>query len=260
MNGWAMDPGKQAWLDTWYPLIKLSAGVFGTVGLYSVLYKENKFYRWVEHLYLGLAGGYSMIALWTETLDDTWWSKMVGKAATSTDPAVPGMWAYALLLPIGAMGYFVFSKKYNWLAKIPIGIILGLFAGQQVQAWWNIYGPQINKCMEPILPTTLSRFTVPPTIGLSPQATQAITQNIYQSQALSNLIFVATIICVLCYFLFSFELKSKIFKGMTRAGRMALMIGFGAIFGSTVLMRFTLLIDRMYFICIQWFQQGILHR
>jgi hypothetical protein len=30
------------------------------------------------------------------------------------------------------------------------------------------------------------------------------------------------------------------------------MIGFGAIFGSTVMMRFTLLIDRMYFIFIEF--------
>jgi len=254
-----MNPGMQDFLNAWYPLIKLSAGVFGTVGLYSVLYKENKFYRFVEHLYLGLAGGYSMIALWTETLDDTWYSKMVGKAATHADAAVPGMWAYAILLPIGAMGYFVFSKKHNWIAKIPIGIILGLYAGQQVQAWWNHYGPQINKCMQPIFPTTLASFTVPSKVGLSPAQVTAINQNIYPSQALSNLIFVATILCVLSYFLFSFELKSKFFKGMTRTGRLALMIGFGAIFGSTVLMRFTLLIDRMYFICIEWFKQGILH-
>jgi hypothetical protein len=35
------------------------------------------------------------------------------------------------------------------------------------------------------------------------------------------------------------------------------MIGFGAIFGSTVMMRFTLLIDRMYFIWIEFFRDGL---
>jgi hypothetical protein len=35
------------------------------------------------------------------------------------------------------------------------------------------------------------------------------------------------------------------------------MIGFGAIFGSTVMMRFSLLIDRMYFIWIEFLRDGL---
>ena len=38
------------------------------------------------------------------------------------------------------------------------------------------------------------------------------------------------------------------------------MIGFGAIFGNTVMTRFTLLIDRMYFVWIEWLIQGIFHK
>jgi len=38
------------------------------------------------------------------------------------------------------------------------------------------------------------------------------------------------------------------------------MIGFGAIFGSTVMMRFTLLIDRMYYIFIEFITEGIIQR
>ncbi|MBI3721406.1 MAG: hypothetical protein HY248_02545, partial [Fimbriimonas ginsengisoli] len=44
------------------------------------------------------------------------------------------------------------------------------------------------------------------------------------------------------------------------AGRWLLMIGFGAIFGSTVMMRTTLLIDRMYFVWIEWLKGGVLGR
>ena len=44
------------------------------------------------------------------------------------------------------------------------------------------------------------------------------------------------------------------------AGRWLLMIGFGAIFGNTVMTRFTLLIDRMYFVWIEWLIQGIFHK
>jgi hypothetical protein len=37
------------------------------------------------------------------------------------------------------------------------------------------------------------------------------------------------------------------------------MIGFGAIFGTTVMMRFSLLIDRMFFIWIEFVKQGLFH-
>lgn len=244
-----------------YQLLKLTVAVIGTFGLYSVLYKENKFYRLVEHLFLGLAAGYTIVSLWSESLADTWYTKMVGKAAEKAGtPDTPGMWLYAALIPIGLMGYFVFSKKHNWLSKIPIGIILGLYAGQQIQAWWNRYGPQINDSMKPLLPTTLSSINRPETTGMTPQQLAIVSNNIYPTQALSNIIFVVTVISVLSYFLYSVELKNKFLNGVTTTGRLALMIGFGAIFGATVLMRFTLLIDRMYYIWIEWFKVGILHK
>jgi hypothetical protein len=234
-----------------YDFLRLTVGVLATVGLYSVLYRENKFYRFFEHIFLGLASGWTLVALWTESLKSNWWDKMVGTAAEGTNAAANGNWAYILLLPIGLMGYFVFSKKHNWMSRIPIGIILGLWSGQQIQVWWNTYGPQINASMKPIFPTTFSSFTVPAT----PEAGA-----VYPSQAITNFLFVLTVLSVLSYFLFSFDVKNRAIRNTSILGRYLLMIGFGAIFGSTVMMRFTLLIDRMYFIWIEWFQTWILRR
>jgi hypothetical protein len=234
-----------------YDLLRLTAGAVVTIGLYTVLFRENKFYRFCEHMFLGLASGWTMVALWTETLQTNWWEKMIG-----TDRA-PGAWAYALLLPIGLMAYLVFSKKHNWISRIPIGIILGLWSGQQIQVWFNTYGPQISASMKPILPTTWESFIVPSATGLSPEATAAIRQNVYPSQAITNFLFVLTLLCVLSYFLFSFDVKNRVLKNATTLGRYLLMIGFGAIFGSTVMMRFTLLIDRMYFLWWEWLREAV---
>ncbi len=242
-----------------YTQIKLTLGVIATVGLYTVLYRENKFYRFFEHLFLGLAAGWTMTALWTETLKGLWWDVMVGKAGEGGAPGEPGYWAWALLLPIGLMGYFVFSRKHNWMSRVPIGIILGLWSGQQIQVWFNRYGPQIWSSMKPVVPTTGTLFA-PGTIGLDKAAAAEINSQLYPSQALSNLIFITTLICVMSYFFYSFEMKNRFLRGMTTSGRWLLMIGFGAIFGSTVMMRFSLVIDRMYFIWIEWLTQGILHR
>ena len=234
-----------------YDKIRLLAGALATVGLYSVLYRENKFYRFFEHVFLGLASGWTLVSVWTDSLKQSWWDPMMGTATEPGSPGQPGFWAYILLLPIGMLGYFVFSQKHNWLSRIPIGIILGLWSGQQVQIWWTRYGPQIDGSLKPIFPTTFNSLFVPTVKGLPAAQAKEITSQIYLSQAVSNLIFIITLLSVLSYFLFSFEVKNKVLKNTTLLGRWLLMIGFGAIFGSTVMMRFTLLIDRMYFIWVE---------
>jgi hypothetical protein len=246
-------------MDPLYLKIKLTIGVLATIGLYTVLYRENKFYRFVEHVFLGLASGWALVVLWTETLKEKWWDRMVGTSPLEGDVATPGYWAFVLLLPIGLMGYFVFSRKHNWLSRIPIGIILGLWSGQQIQVWFNRYGPQMRDSMKPILPTATDSFFTPNTSAITDPAQLAqINANVYPSEALTNIMYVFTLLAVLSYFLFSFEIKGKFMRGMTTSGRWLLMIGFGAIFGSTVMMRFTLLIDRMYFVWIEWLKQQML--
>ena len=233
--------------------VKLTLGVIATIGLYSVLYKETKFYRFFEHLFLGLAAGFTLVALWKETLKPLWWDKMTGSVDELTHrPEVAGYWVYAFLLPIGLMGYLVFTKKHNWMSRIPIGVILGFWSGQQVQIWWNKWGAGIYASMQPVWPTATDSFTKP----VATSATSAaINANIYPSQALSNLIFVVTILSALSYFFFSFEMKNKLLKGSNTLGRWLLMVGFGAIFGSTVMARFALEIDRMSYVFVEWVHQ-----
>ena len=185
---------------------------------------------------------------------------MLGATNDSGQATVMGYWAYAALLPIGMMGYLVFSKKHNWISRIPIGIILGMYSGQQIQVWWNRFGPQIDNSIKPILPTSTASFFKPGTSGLPSEAVAKINSAVYPSQAITNIIFVVTLLSVMSYFLFSFDIKSRILKNTTTLGRWLLMIGFGAIFGSTVMMRFTLLIDRMYFIWIEWFKMLVLRQ
>ncbi len=115
-----------------YDLIAKGAGVIVTVGLFSVLYKENKFYRFCEHVFLGLASGWAAVAVWTEALRNLWWDKMVGTIDESGKAASTGQWLYAFLVPIGAMSYMVFHKKHNWMSRIPLGIVLGVWSGQQI--------------------------------------------------------------------------------------------------------------------------------
>lgn len=238
-----------------YLAFRYTISVIASIGLYSVLYRENKFYRFWEHVFLGMAAGWALFTLWAETLYPTWWNKMVGSTPTEGGgEGSPGYYLWALVAPIGFAGYLVFSKKHAWIARIPVGIIIGLWSGQQFNAWINRFWPQINASMVPIFPTTWSPLTRP-SGELSPEVAAEVARNVYFTQAIGNLIATITLLSVLAYFLFSFELKSKFMQNTTKLGRYLLMIGFGAIFGSTVMMRFSLLIDRMYFITVEWFNE-----
>jgi hypothetical protein len=217
-------------------LFRITIGAILTLGLYSILYRENKFYRFTEHVFVGLATGFSVVALVKETLYPMWWLPMIG---TAPDPSkgiemVPAHFAYGALLPIACLAFFVFSKKHGWLSRIPLGIIVGLWAGQQLDAFQNRFLPQIADQARPILP--LGQTTVP--------------------DAINNLIVVATWIIVLSYFVYSFEQQSKFLQRTSMMGRWLLMVGFGAIFGTTMMTRFVLFIDRAYFLLIEWLRLG----
>lgn len=242
-----------------YQFAKMTCGVIATVGLYSVLYRETKIYRFFEHMFLGLAAGYSLVAFWTVTLKNQWYDKLVGKAAEGGDHGQYGAWPWILIIPFAFMAYLIFHKKHNWMSRAPIGFLFGLGAGQVIMNWFNLYGPQMGDSVKPLIPTVWGLR--PSTEGVSdPAALAEIGRNVYASQAINNLIFLVTLLCVMSYFIFCTEFKSKLLMGMSTAGRMLLMVGFGAIFGSTIMTRFALLIDRMYYIWIEWFMQGILHR
>lgn len=242
-----------------YTLIKLTIGVLAIFGLYSMLYRETKFYRLFEHLFLGLAAGYGLSIAITDVLYKTWYLPMRGMPAENGGVSTPGYWIWALMMPLGLMAYFVYHEKHGWMARVPIGAMLGLWGGQQVQVWFNKYGPQIEKSIRPIWPTETSSIFVPSTDGLPDEAKAQIATNVYASQAVNNFIFIAILLCVLTYFIFSIDFKSRFVKGMATTGRYAMMLAFGAIFGSTVMTRFALLIDRMYFVWIEWFKESLLH-
>lgn len=210
----------------WSTPIGIWVGAIGTLCLYSLLYRENRAFRLVEHLFIGLGAGYLIKNTWDETLKPQWWDPMT----------VEGNWPWFFVAVIGLGFYAVYSKKYNWISRISIGILLGLISGQIFQKTAQQYLPLIRSTFKPIV-----NPPVPEGSGLTPLGI-----------GLSNLVFVLIVLCVLSYFFFSFEQKNKVIQGTARSGRLMMMIAFGAIFGSTVMARMALLIDRVWFLMHNW--------
>ena len=60
-NWWRGDVGYDTYgWQIMHPALLVTISAILTLGLYSLLYRENKFYRFVEHTFVGLAAGFSM--------------------------------------------------------------------------------------------------------------------------------------------------------------------------------------------------------
>jgi hypothetical protein len=238
---WFHDLGRKFSWELFTPLGRITVTAILTLGLYSLLYRENKFYRLVEHIFVGLAAGYSVVAIWQEVLFPQWWEPMTGKPPTPVQGMMPGHWAWGVVLPLCIVAFLAFSKNHSWMARIPLGIIVGLWAGQQFGAFMNTYLPQLTSTAQGIIPNKmgLSSISDPPgTISIS--------------SAINKLILVVGFLLVLSYFLYSFEQKNKIVRRAAQGGRWILMIGFGVIFGTTMMTRFVFFIERMHFLLVDW--------
>ena len=214
--------------SAWSTPLGVWIGAIGTLALFSLIYRENRLYRLFEHLFIGLAAGFLIKATWHETLHPQWWKPMTQN----------GQWPWMFALAGGALFYTIYSKRYSWLSRISIGVLIGFVAGQIFQVTASDYIPQIRKTFKPLYVTSAD---IPPGSLMT-----------VQGMVLNNLIFVTIVVCVLSYFFFSFEQKNKVIRTSARSGRLMLMFAFGAIFGSTVMARMALLIDRVWFLMHNW--------
>jgi hypothetical protein len=196
-------------------------GALATLALYSILYRENPVYRFAEHLFIGLATGYGLYVLWKDVLGPKWWAPLV----------VEGQWWWSFALVAGGMYYTLYFKGLSWMSRLVMLTMMGFSAGQQFRIWAGLYGPQIRSAMNKPL------FYQPPR---APYV------------HLDNVIFGVILVSVLTYFLFSFEHQNLLVRRTAQTGRWLMMIGFGAIFGSTVMARLSLFIGRLVFLFRDW--------
>lgn len=206
-------------------------GAVGTLALLSLVFKENKVYRLFEHIYLGLALGYDVDIYWTQILKPQFWDPLT----------LQGQWVWIMTVPVGLMFYGSYTRRFAWMSRLVFGVTFGLVAGTVFQDTCQRFVPQVTKSFKPLVP--------PPPIPGDLHRTLHAT-----SFVLNNALFMVILICVLTYFFFAFELKNKLLLKMAQSGRLMLMFAFGAMFGATIMTRMALLIDRMYFIFVEWLQ------
>jgi hypothetical protein len=195
-------------------------GAVGTLAILSLVFKENKVYRLFEHIFLGLALGFDVQQTWTEVLRPQFWDPL----------ARDGQWVWIITVPVGLMFYGIYTQRFAWMSRMIFGFFFGFSATTVFQGISEGFFPQIVKSFKPLVP--------PPGKPIS--------------FAVNDAIFLVILICVVIYFFFAFEQKSKAVQRTAHLGRLFLMFSFGSIFGATIMTRMALLIDRLYFLFVDW--------
>jgi hypothetical protein len=203
-----------------------------TIVIYSFLYRENPFYRFLEHVLVGLSVGYYTMLTWTNLLEPNWWDKLVGNQGLPPNP----LWILAVFP--GLLWYFQLSRKKVWLSRIVIMFFMGTGAGLAFKGVFNmLLTPGVGQIQT----------------SFKPFFTRMAGSWIMTWTNVFNMLFVVVMLCVLSYFFFSFRHdKVKILPYTSRLGRYFLMICFGTIFGTTVQGRMSLFIDRLTFLYTEW--------
>ncbi len=197
--------------------IFIAAGI--TLCIYSFLYKDNPFYKFAEHLFVGVAAGYTVVIAWHQTIVRLIWVPMrTGDFSARILVIIP--------TAIGLLMFSRFVPKHRWLIRWPLAFMIGVGAGAAIPLTMQSI---IFRQSE----ATLQQF--------------ADVSNLQIAAAINSIIIAIGVLCVLIYFFFSVEHKGAV-GVVSKVGIFFLMVSFGAAFGYTVMARISLLIGRVYFL------------
>ena len=218
-----------------------------TLCIFSFLYKDNPFYKFAEHLFVGVSAGYYMILnFWTvlvPNLVEPLWRNLTGRELWGGAPYVtsrPGLFAAelgdyrGLLIITAVFGVFLFTRLFGrigWLSRWPLAVIIGVYAGIKTTGFaQGDFISQVHASLQPL-----------------------VYPNLLDS--VSAIVFTIGLITSLLFFYFSREHKGVL--GMTTTvGIWFLMVGFGAGYGYTVMSRISVLIGRLQFLLETWLGIG----
>ena len=260
------------WSIEWWEVF---LGGVCTIAIFSFLYKENPLFRIFEHFFIGIATSWGIIA----TIREFLWPKILKPMLGFDRILLPdGSYAepynalyllYLLPMAFGMLYYCILTKRHAWLAQLVIGFSFGVGAGLAFRGIFTQLLPQVFDSWRPLIvfdsyldpAYALNAFANWKTaegpfvaISLLPDALrQSFAWTLLWGKTLSNWLFLLTLCTSLSYFFFTFKRRAGgLVERSSTVGRWMLMGCFGAFFGSTIMARMALLVERLEFLINRW--------
>ena len=218
-------------LEAWNTLVAPYAEGLGitiaaalTLMVYSYLLGDNVLFRLAEHIFVGVAVGYSAVVAFHSVLYPKLLMPLMVAPQDNLLLLVP------LVLSIMLLAYAV--SRLRAVASIPLALVIGVGAALAVGgAITGIIIPQVQATFLPLDPRM-------PPIRLA-----------------NNLIIVVATISTLVYFHFTAansRASSRAIRSAGTVGKWFMLVAFGALFGNMVMSRISLLIGRVQFLLGDW--------
>jgi hypothetical protein len=191
-----------------------------TLCVFSFLYRDNPFYRFAEHLFVGASAGYLLAVQYQNVIVPNVWLPL------ATGNRTPQSIVLALIPAV--LGVLMVARVWEKMAgpaRWAIAFYVGVYSGLAVPAYMQaqIFA-QLSDAVKPFAP------------GWG---------------AVNSALGLLGLLTVLAYFFFSAPHKG-LHGRSARLGIWCLMIAFGASFGYTVMARVSLLISRVQFLLKDW--------
>ncbi|MFC1572099.1 hypothetical protein ACFL6M_00725 [Candidatus Eisenbacteria bacterium] len=185
-----------------------------TLAIFSLLYRDNPFYRFAESLLVGVSAGYYVVHFF--------YASVIRKFA------VPVFYQKDYwLIPGGILGLLIFfrlSRRTQWISRYAIAFYVAAWSGYLIP---SVLQERVLVQIQETLPARIGEVPILDTLW--------------------SLLLIVGVISILIYFFFSAEHTGTLGK-ISQVGITFLMIGFGASFGYTVMGRVSLLIGRFQFL------------
>ncbi len=188
-----------------------------TLCIFSFLYRDNPFYKFAEHLFVGISAGYWATLEWHNVFLPNLWKPLTQD----------GMLLLLFPFAFGVLLFSRFTRKFSWLSRWSMALIIGIYAGIAIVGYGS--GDLILQIRANLLPLWTDSWLT----------------------SFNNILLTVGVITGLIYFFFSKEHKGAL-GGTAKVGVWFLMISFGASFGYTVMSRMSLLIGRVLFLLKDW--------
>ena len=219
------------------PVIGVWIAAFLTMCAFSFLYRDNPFYKFAEHLFVGVSAGYFIILrFWTVIVANLWDPLRQSFSGHGVNADRVGMFAAEqgdyrgwLLVP-GIMGLLLFTRlhgKSSWISRWALALIIGVYAGLKTTGFaQSDFIAQVQGSLQPVLTG-------------------------HVGSSINSIIFAVGLITSLLFFFYSREHKGSL-GAASKLGIFFLMVSFGAGYGYTVMSRISLLIGRFQFLLEDW--------
>lgn len=198
-------------------IIGIWIGAFCILCVYSYLIKDNPLWRIVQATMVGAAAGH-LLVMGINSIYKIGWLGLIG-----------GEYFQILSFILGFSLYSRFWRKYAWMMKYGMSVLIGSFVGLSIraEASTNIL-PQLQKVMLPIL-------------------TNPVT-------SISNIIIIIFTLCATIYFIFTVTLTPppKVFNIIQKIGRVCIIGALGYYLGTTFIVRYAMVINRLEYLFFTW--------